>query len=188
LLDAKVNIDDSASYRQTELLLLKESTHVSEEIDPNEVKANEVGISYVGLQGNIGCMVNGAGLAMATMDLIKLKGGDPANFLDVGGSADEFQVTQAFIILSNHSKVKAILINIFGGIMKCDTIAKGIIKAAETTKIKIPIVVRLTGTNQEEGNKLIEEFSNKHKEYVFLTADDLDEAAEKAVRVAKNFL
>lgn len=186
MLDAKVNIDDSASYRQAELLLLKESTYVSEEIDPNEVKANEVGISYVGLQGNIGCMVNGAGLAMATMDIIKLKGGDPANFLDVGGGADEFQVTQAFIILNNHSKVKAILINIFGGIMKCDIIANGIIKAAQTTKIKLPVVIRLTGTNQEEGNKIIEEFSNEHKEYLFLTADDLDEAAEKAVRVANN--
>lgn len=130
-------------------------------------------------------MVNGAGLAMATMDIIKLKGGDPANFLDVGGGADEFQVTQAFLILSNQSHLKAILINIFGGIMKCDIIAKGIIKAAQKIEIKIPIVIRLTGTNQEEGNKLIEDFANEHYEYKFITADDLDEAAEKAVNFAK---
>jgi succinyl-CoA synthetase beta subunit len=183
-LDAKVNIDDSASYRQNELLELKQQSEVTEDVDPNEVKANEVGINYVGLQGNIGCMVNGAGLAMATMDIIKLKGGDPANFLDVGGGADEYQVTQAFQILNNHAKVRAILINIFGGIMKCDVIAKGIIKAATTTGVRVPIVVRLTGTNREDGNRLINEFANEHKEYKFITAEDLDQAAEEAVKVA----
>ena len=123
-------------------------------------------------------MVNGAGLAMATMDLIKLKGGDPANFLDVGGGADENQVTQAFQILNNQDNVKAILINIFGGIMKCDIIANGIIKAAILTGVRVPIVVRLTGTNSEEGKRLINEFAEKHLlEYRILTANDLDEAA-----------
>ena len=131
-------------------------------------------------------MVNGAGLAMATMDLIKLKGGDPANFLDVGGGADENQVTQAFQILNNQDNVKAILINIFGGIMKCDIIANGIIKAAILTGVRVPIVVRLTGTNSEEGKRLINEFAEKHLlEYRILTANDLDEAAEKVVKVLR---
>ena len=123
MLDAKVKIDESASFRQKELLELKKLSESSEVLDINEEKANEVGINYVGLQGNIGCMVNGAGLAMATMDIIKLKGGDPANFLDVGGGAKTEQVKTAFEILSGHPNVKGIFVNIFGGIMKCDVIA-----------------------------------------------------------------
>lgn len=185
LLDAKVKIDESASYRQAELLALKEQSEATESIDPNEEKANEVGINYVGLNGNIGCMVNGAGLAMATMDIIKLKGGEPANFLDVGGGADEYQVTQAFSILNNHANVKAILVNIFGGIMKCDIIANGIIKAAANTGVRVPIVIRLTGTNKEEGNKIIRDFAEKNKEFRLIVVNDLDEAAAEAVKVSK---
>jgi succinyl-CoA synthetase beta subunit len=131
-------------------------------------------------------MVNGAGLAMATMDIIKLKGGDPANFLDVGGGADESQVTKAFEILNNHPNVKAILVNIFGGIMKCDIIAKGVINAATITGIKVPVVIRLTGTNSGEGKKIIQDFANQNiGKFNFLAAEDLDEAANLAVSVAK---
>ena len=181
-----MKIDESASFRQQEILDLKKQSGSTEVKDPNEEKANEVGINYVGLQGNIGCMVNGAGLAMATMDIIKLKGGDPANFLDVGGGADEDQVTKAFEILNGHPSVKAILVNIFGGIMKCDVIAKGIIKAATATGVKVPVVIRLTGTNSIEGKKIIQEFSDKNKgKFNFITAGDLDEAANLAVKVAK---
>lgn len=186
LLDAKVKIDESATYRQQELLDLKKLSDSTEVRDLNEEKANEVGINYVGLEGNIGCMVNGAGLAMATMDIIKLKGGDPANFLDVGGGADENQVTKAFEILNNHPSVKAILVNIFGGIMKCDIIANGIIKAATSTGVKVPIVIRLTGTNSSEGKKIIQDFAEKNKgRFKFITAVDLDEAANFAVSLAK---
>ena len=131
-------------------------------------------------------MVNGAGLAMATMDIIKLKGGDPANFLDVGGGADESQVTKAFEILNSHPSVKAILVNIFGGIMKCDVIANGIVKAAAATRVKVPIIIRLTGTNSEEGKKIVNDFAEKNKGiFNFITAGDLDEAANYAVNVAK---
>jgi len=185
LLDAKVKIDDSASFRQKELLDLIKQSDTPEVKDINEEKAEEAGLNYVGLQGNIGCMVNGAGLAMATMDIIKLKGGDPANFLDVGGGAEAEQVTKAFEILNSHPSVKTILVNIFGGIMKCDIIAKGVIKAAETVGVRVPIVIRLTGTNSEEGKKLIEEFSQKNQNFTFLTANDLDEAANLAVKAAK---
>lgn len=128
--DAKIGIDDNAKFRQKELFDLKQNSLASEDVDPHEDKAIAAGLNYVALDGNIGCMVNGAGLAMATMDIIKLKGGDPANFLDVGGGANVEQVKTAFEILSSHPKVKTILINIFGGIMKCDTIANGIVKAA----------------------------------------------------------
>ncbi len=135
---------------------MKKNSLASEDVDPHEDKAVAAGLNYVALDGNIGCMVNGAGLAMATMDIIKLKGGEPANFLDVGGGANVEQVKTAFEILSSHPKVKAILINIFGGIMKCDTIATGIIKAAELVDLKLPLVCRLTGTNADKANKMIE--------------------------------
>lgn len=156
----------------------------SEDIDPHEDKAVAAGLNYVALDGNIGCMVNGAGLAMATMDIIKLKGGEPANFLDVGGGANVEQVKTAFEILSSHPKVKAILINIFGGIMKCDTIAEGIFKAAELVDLKLPLVCRLTGTNADKANKMIEEYAKKNPKLKITAAIDLDDAAVKSVAKA----
>lgn len=179
--DAKISIDDNAKFRQQELFQLKKSSLASEDIDPHEDLAIAAGLNYVALDGNIGCMVNGAGLAMATMDIIKLKGGDPANFLDVGGGANVEQVKTAFEILSSHPKVKTILINIFGGIMKCDTIATGIITAAQMVDLKIPLVCRLTGTNAEIANKMLNEFTQKNKSLKIETAVDLDDAAVKAV-------
>lgn len=153
-------------------------------MDPHEDKAIAAGLNYVALDGNIGCMVNGAGLAMATMDIIKLKGGEPANFLDVGGGANVEQVKTAFEILSSHPRVKTILINIFGGIMKCDTIANGIIKAAELVNLQIPLVCRLTGTNADKANVLLKEFTAKNTHLKIEVASDLDDAAVKAVRTA----
>jgi len=183
LVDAKINIDDSASFRQEKIVHMKENSAASEDLDLNEVKANKVGLNYIGLKGNIGCLVNGAGLAMATMDIIKLKNGEPANFLDVGGGANTEQVTEAFEILNNHPSVKTILVNIFGGIMRCDIIAKGIISAVEKVGVNIPIVVRLTGTNAEQGRKLLEDFARENKgKCNFITAKDLDQAAEFAVQ------
>ncbi len=180
--DAKINIDESAAFRQIELVDMKENSKASEDTDPNEVKAHKVGLNYIGLKGNIGCLVNGAGLAMATMDIIKLKNGEPANFLDVGGGATAEQVTQAFEILNAHPSVKTILVNIFGGIMRCDIIAQGIIQAAQKVGVNVPIVVRLTGTNAKEGIKILEDFAEKNKGKVnFITAKDLDQAAEFAV-------
>lgn len=179
--DAKINIDDNAKFRQKELGELKKNSLASEDIDPHEEKAIEAGLNYVALDGNIGCMVNGAGLAMATMDIIKLKGGEPANFLDVGGGANVEQVKTAFEILSSHPKVEAILINIFGGIMKCDTIATGIIKAAELVDLKLPLVCRLTGTNSDIANKMLEEYSRKNTKLKITVASDLDDAAVKSV-------
>ena len=157
--DAKVSIDDNAKFRQGELFDLKKNSLASEDIDPHEDQAIAAGLNYVALDGNIGCMVNGAGLAMATMDIIQLKGGEPANFLDVGGGANVEQVKTAFEILSSHPKVKTILINIFGGIMKCDTIATGIITAAQMVDLKIPLVCRLTGTNSDIANKMLSDFT-----------------------------
>ena len=180
-MDAKIGIDDNAKFRQKELFDLKKSSLASEDVDPHEDKAIAAGLNYVALDGNIGCMVNGAGLAMATMDIIKLKGGEPANFLDVGGGANVEQVKTAFEILSSHPKVKTILINIFGGIMKCDTIAEGIIKAAELVDLKIPLVCRLTGTNADEANKMINDYTRKNSRLQIETAGNLDEAAVKAV-------
>jgi len=148
--------------------------------DPRDVKAAKYGINYIGLDGNIGCMVNGAGLAMATMDIIKLHGGAPANFLDVGGGANEKQVEEAFKLLLSDDKVEAILINIFGGIMKCDTIANGIVAAAQRVQLKIPLIVRLAGTNVDKGKKILNDSTVK-----LATADDLDQAAEKAVIAVK---
>ena len=153
--DAKISIDDNAVYRQQKLFLMKKDSKASEETDPNEEKASQIGINYIGLDGNIGCMVNGAGLAMATMDMIKLKSGNPANFLDVGGGATVQQVTAAFQILKSHPSVKAILINIFGGIMRCDIIAEGIVKAVGDVGVDIPVVVRLNGNQSEKGRGFV---------------------------------
>jgi succinyl-CoA synthetase beta subunit len=172
-LDAKFNFDDNALYRHPEIAALRD---VAEE-DPREVEASKHGLNYIGLDGNIACLVNGAGLAMATMDIIKFYGGEPANFLDVGGGATEEQVTEAFKILIADKKVKAILVNIFGGIMKCDIIAQGIINAAKTLKLSVPLVVRLEGTNVEAGKKLIADSG-----LAVIAADDLADAAQKAVK------
>jgi len=186
LVDAKVSVDESAFFRQDQIVDLKENSKSSEDVDKNEVEASKMGLNYIGLDGNIGCLVNGAGLAMSTMDIIKLKGGEPANFLDVGGGATAEQVTAAFRIISSHPKVECILVNIFGGIMRCDVIAQGIIKAALNTGINMPIIIRLTGTNAQEGLKLLNEFSEAQKgRFNFITAFDLDQAAEKAVNSIK---
>src|SRR5437016_1646426 len=174
-LDAKFNFDDNALYRHPELAALRD---ISEE-DPREVEASKHGLNYIGLDGNIACLVNDAGLAMATMDIIKFYGANPANFLDVGGGATEEQVTEAFKILISDEKVKAILVNIFGGIMKCDVIAQGIINAVKTVNLPVPLVVRLEGTNVDAGKKLIAESGLR-----VITADDLGDAAQKAVQAA----
>jgi succinyl-CoA synthetase beta subunit len=174
-LDAKFNFDDNALYRHPEIAAMRD---VAEE-DPREVDASKHGLNYIGLDGNIACLVNGAGLAMATMDIIKFYGGEPANFLDVGGGATEEQVTEAFKILIADKKVKAILVNIFGGIMKCDIIAQGIVNAVKTVKLSMPLVVRLEGTNVEAGKKLIADSG-----LAVIAADDLADAAQKAVKAA----
>ena len=174
-LDAKFNFDDNAIYRHPEVAALRD---IAEE-DPREVEASKHGLNYIGLDGNIACLVNGAGLAMATMDIIKYYGGEPANFLDVGGGATEEQVTEAFKILIADKKVKAILVNIFGGIMKCDIIAQGVINAAKTLKLSVPLIVRLEGTNVEAGKKLIADSG-----LAVIAADDLADAAQKAVKAA----
>jgi len=171
-LDAKINFDDNALFRHKDLAALRDP----DEEDPREAQAKEHDLSYVGLEGNIGCMVNGAGLAMSTMDMIKLAGGQPANFLDVGGGADEQKVTAAFKLLLADPQVKAVLVNIFGGIMKCDVIAAGIIAAAKQVKIGVPLVVRLEGTNVNEGKALL-----KSSGLAIIPADDLGDAARKAV-------
>jgi len=175
-LDAKFNFDDNALYRHPEIVAMRD---IAEE-DPREVEASKHGLSYIGLDGNIACLVNGAGLAMATMDIIKFYGGEPANFLDVGGGATEEQVTEAFKILISDKKVKAILVNIFGGIMRCDVIAQGIINAAKTVKLSVPLVVRLEGTNVEKGKQLLKESG-----LTLIAADDLADAAKKVVAAAK---
>ena len=175
-LDAKVNFDNSGLSRHKELIEL-EDMH---EEDPRELEARKFGLSYISLDGTIGCMVNGAGLAMATMDTIKLYGGAPANFLDVGGSANTEQVAKAFELILSDTKVEAILINIFGGIMKCDTIANGIIAAAKKIKFHQPLVVRLDGTNADIAAGILEK-----SELKIITAKNMDEAAKKVVEVAK---
>ena len=175
-LDAKFNFDDNALYRHPEIAAMRDFA----EEDPREVEASKHGLSYIGLDGNIACLVNGAGLAMATMDIIKFYGGEPANFLDVGGGATEEQVTEALKILIADKKVKAILVNIFGGIMKCDIIAQGIINAAKTVKLSVPLVVRLEGTNVERGKQLLKESG-----LALIAADDLADAAKKVVSAAK---
>ncbi|MGC2625339.1 MAG: ADP-forming succinate--CoA ligase subunit beta [Candidatus Udaeobacter sp.] len=174
-LDAKFNFDDNALYRHPEIAAMRD---VAEE-DPREVEASKHGLNYIGLDGDIACLVNGAGLAMATMDIIKFYGGDPANFLDVGGGATEEQVTEAFKILIADKHVKAILVNIFGGIMKVDIIAQGIINAAKSVKLSVPLIVRLEGTNVEKGKQLLKESG-----VALIAADDLADAAQKAVAAA----
>ena len=170
--DAKLGFDDNAAFRQKELFSMRDVT----QDDPREVEASKYDLNYIGLDGNIGCMVNGAGLAMATMDIIKAHGGSPANFLDVGGNASEEQVVAAFKILTADPQVKAILVNIFGGIMRCDVIASGIVNAAKQVGVKVPLVVRLEGTNVEEGKNIL-----KGSDVEILSAGDLDDAAMKAV-------
>jgi len=175
-LDAKMNFDSNALYRQKAI----EEMRDFDEEDPNEIEASKYDLSYIALDGNIGCMVNGAGLAMATMDTIKLHGGSPANFLDVGGSADEERVTEAFKIILSDPKVKAILVNIFGGIMKCDVIAGGVIAAARQVDLKVPLVVRLEGTNVDLGKKLLAD-----SDLDLISASGMKDAAEKVVAAAK---
>jgi succinyl-CoA synthetase beta subunit len=175
LLDAKIVIDDNAEYRQTET-----GGDPDAEKDPGEIEAAKYGLSYIKLDGDIGCMVNGAGLAMATMDIIAHYGAQPANFLDVGGSASEEAVTKAFEIITSDKNVKAILVNIFGGIMPCDRIARGIIAAVNTTGLKVPLVVRLEGTNVEEGKATIAASGLD-----IVSADDLEDAARKAAKLVK---
>ncbi|MGA2905729.1 MAG: ADP-forming succinate--CoA ligase subunit beta [Candidatus Korobacteraceae bacterium] len=175
-LDAKMNFDDNALYRHPDILELRD---ISEE-DPLEVEASKYNLNYIKLDGNVGCMVNGAGLAMATMDIIQYAGGMPANFLDVGGGANEEQVTHAFEILLSDKNVKAVLINIFGGILRVDTLANGIVSAARKTKFQLPIVLRLEGTNVEQGRKTLKESGLK-----FIVAETMKDAAEKVVAAAK---
>jgi succinyl-CoA synthetase beta subunit len=174
-LDAKFNFDDNALFRHPDV----QSYRDIEEEDPREVEASKHSLSYIGLDGNIACLVNGAGLAMATMDIIKHHGGEPANFLDVGGGASEQQVTEAFKILVADSRVKAILVNIFGGIMKCDVIAQGIINAVKAVNLPVPLVVRLEGTNVDAGRKLLSESGLK-----LTAATDIADAAKKVVAAA----
>jgi len=174
-LDAKMNFDDNALYRLPEIQKLRDF----KEEDPLEIEASRYDLNYIRLDGEIGCMVNGAGLAMATMDIIKLSGGNPANFLDVGGGASAEQVKKAFSILVSDKRVKAVMINIFGGIMRCDTVAEGIVKAADESGIDLPVVIRLEGTNVDEGRRILKESGLR-----FTVAEDMKDAAEKAVAAA----
>ncbi|AWC21625.1 Succinyl-CoA ligase [ADP-forming] subunit beta [Aminobacter sp. MSH1] len=176
VLDAKVSFDNNALFRHADVLELRDTT----EEDAKEIEASKYDLAYVALDGNIGCMVNGAGLAMATMDIIKLYGAEPANFLDVGGGASKEKVTAAFKIITADPAVKGILINIFGGIMKCDIIAEGVIAAVKEVGLKVPLVVRLEGTNAELGKKIINESGLN-----VVSADDLDDAAKKIVAAVK---
>ena len=175
-LDAKINFDDNAMFRHPEILKLRD---LNEE-DPTEIEASKHDLAYIKLDGSIGCMVNGAGLAMATMDIIKLYGEKPANFLDVGGGASKEKVAAAFKIILSDKNVKGILINIFGGIMRCDVLAKGVIEAAKEIKLNVPLVVRLAGTNFEEGKKILSESNLK-----ILPATDLNDAAKKIVKAVR---
>jgi succinyl-CoA synthetase beta subunit len=175
-LDAKMAFDDNALFRHPEIAALRDPA----EEDAREAQAKEHDLSYVALDGDIGCLVNGAGLAMATMDVIRLAGGRPANFLDVGGGADEAKVTAAFKLLLADARVKAVLVNIFGGIMRCDVIAKGVVAAAAQVGLDVPLVVRLQGTNVELGKQIL-----AHSEVPVVPADDLGDAARKAVRAAR---
>jgi succinyl-CoA synthetase beta subunit len=175
-LDAKLNFDDNALFRHPDIKALRDTT----EEDPLEVEASKYGLNYIKLDGTVGCMVNGAGLAMATMDIIKYAGGMPANFLDVGGGANAEQVTHAFEILLSDKSVKAVLINIFGGILRVDTLAKGVVEAAQKTHIQLPIVLRLEGTNVEEGREIL-----KQSGLNFIVAETMKDAAEKVVAAAR---
>ena len=175
-LDAKIILDDNAIFRHPEHLELRDL----KEEEPTEIEASKHGLSYIKLDGNIGCMVNGAGLAMATMDIIKLYGQTPANFLDVGGGASKEKVSAALKLIVSDNHVKGVLINIFGGIMRCDVLAAGVVDAASEIKIDLPIVVRLAGTNVEEGNKILKKSNLK-----IIPASDLSDAAEKIVNAIK---
>jgi succinyl-CoA synthetase beta subunit len=174
-LDAKVTFDDNAMYRHADLKDLRDLT----EEDPLEVEASKFSLNYIRLDGNIGCMVNGAGLAMATMDIIKIAGGEPANFLDVGGGANAEQIKNAFRILMADKNVKAVLINIFGGILRCDVLAQGVIAAVKDLGVPVPIVIRMEGTNVEEGKRMLKESGLN-----FATADSMGEAAQQVVALA----
>lgn len=178
-LDAKLNFDDNALFRHPEIEELRDHTEESEQ----ELEAGKFGLSYISLDGDIGCLVNGAGLAMGTLDILKIYGGEPANFLDVGGGATKETVEKAFSIILEDDNVKAILVNIFGGIMKCDVIAEGVIAAAKALELKVPLVVRLEGTNVNLGKKLLSESG-----LAITPADDLADAAQKAVKAAKGEL
>jgi len=177
-LDAKMNFDGNALFRQPEIVALRDL----DEEDPREVEAGRYGLSYISLEGNIGCMVNGAGLAMGTMDIIKFYGGEPANFLDVGGGADKEKVAHAFKILLSDQRVRGVLINIFGGIMRCDVIAQGVVEAAREMSVQVPLVVRLQGTSVELGRKILSESGLS-----VIPADTMAEAAEKIVKAVTKF-
>ena len=173
-IDGKMNFDDNALFRQPEILKMREAT----EDEKKEIEANEKGLSYIKLDGNIGCMVNGAGLAMATMDMIKLYGGEPANFLDIGGSSSPQKVVEAMDILLSDSNVKAVMINIFGGITRCDDVARGLVTALKEISTDIPVVIRLSGTNAKEGLEIIREFG-------LPTVSTMSEAAQKAIELSR---
>jgi len=175
-LDAKMNFDDNALYRHQNIEDLRDE----DEEEPAELEASKHELNYIKLDGSIGCMVNGAGLAMATMDIIKLKGGDPANFLDVGGGATKERVTTAFKLILSDDNVKGILVNIFGGIMRCDVIAEGVVAAAKEVSLGVPLVVRLEGTNVEQGKQIMADSG-----LPIISADDLGDAAEKIVKAVK---
>ena len=175
-LDAKINFDDNALFRHPEILELRD---LNEE-DPMEIEASKFDLAYIKLDGQIGCMVNGAGLAMATMDIIKLYGSEPANFLDVGGGASKEKVSAAFKIILSDKNVKGVLVNIFGGIMKCDVIAEGVVAAAKEIELKVPLVVRLAGTNFEKGKEIL-----NNSGLTIIPADDLNDAAKKIVEAIK---
>jgi succinyl-CoA synthetase beta subunit len=175
-LDSKLNFDDNALFRHPDIVAMRDL----DEEDPLEIEASKYDLSYISLDGNIGCLVNGAGLAMATMDTIKLYGAEPANFLDVGGGATAEKVTAAFKIMLSNPKVKCILVNIFGGIMKCDTIAAGVVAAARETKLSVPLVVRMKGTNEDLGKKIL-----KDSGLPIISADNMGEAGQKAVAAVK---
>jgi succinyl-CoA synthetase beta subunit len=175
-LDAKMNFDSNAFFRQKEIAALRD---IDEE-DPREVEASKYDLSYISLDGNIACMVNGAGLAMATMDIIKLYGGEPANFLDVGGGANKEKVAEAFKILLADARVRGVLVNIFGGIMRCDVLAQGIVEAAKDLKVTVPVVVRMQGTNVEQGRKILADSG-----LAIISAETMGEAAEKIVGAVK---
>jgi succinyl-CoA synthetase beta subunit len=175
-LDAKINFDDNALFRHPDIVALRDL----DEEDPLEIEASKYDLNYISLDGNIGCMVNGAGLAMATMDTVKLFGGSPANFLDVGGGATAEKVTAAFKIMLSNPKVKAILVNIFGGIMKCDTIASGVVSAAREVKLSVPLVVRMKGTNEDLGKKIL-----KDSGLPIISADNMGDAGKKVVAAIK---
>jgi succinyl-CoA synthetase beta subunit len=175
-LDAKINFDDNALYRHPDIMSLRD---VNEE-DPIETAASKHNLAYIKLDGKIGCMVNGAGLAMATMDIIKFYGAEPANFLDVGGGASKEKVSAAFKIILSDKNVKGILINIFGGIMRCDVLADGVVEAAKKTNLSVPLVVRLAGTNVELGKKILQKSNLK-----IIPADNLSDAAKKIIEATK---